>query len=81
MILFVLLNIAHADDRYVEEKEPTVIYKKKTEIDFEGVEIEGQFKKPTGAMVSEHKSAIFNSLIQIREEWNQEMMNSVNQIE
>ena len=73
MILLVLSLLAQAD-------EPVIIYKEKTEIDFEGVEIEGQFKKPVGAMVSEHKSAIFNSLIQIREEWNKEMVDSVDQI-
>jgi len=72
-LLFLLLN-AYAD-------ETNVIYKKKTEIDFEAVDIEGQLKKPQGSLVSEQQRAIFNPLVKIRQEWHLEMIDSVNDIE
>ena len=74
MFLFILTQFTLAD-------EPKVVYKEKTEIDFESIEIEGNLKKPTGALVSEQHRAIFNPLIQIREEWNREMLQSLNEIQ
>ena len=73
MILLILSMFAQAD-------EPKIIFKEKTEIDFESVEIEGQLKKPQGSLVSEQQRAIFNPLIKIREEWNQEMIDSLDQV-
>ena len=73
MILLILSLFAQAE-------EPTVVYKEKTEIDFEAVDIEGQLKKPTGALISERKDIIFNPLVQIRTEWNFEMVESINEI-
>ena len=45
-LLFLLSGAAYAND----EEEPKVIYKQKTEIDFEGVEIDGELVKPQGAL-------------------------------
>tara|TARA_Y100001973_G_C5022686_1_gene243979 strand:- start:289 stop:513 length:225 start_codon:yes stop_codon:yes gene_type:complete len=73
MIILFLTLFAHAD-------EPTIVYKEKTEIDFEAVDIEGQLKKPQGTLIAERKNIIFNPLINIREEWNQEMINSLDQV-
>ena len=62
------------------EPEPQVVYKQKTEIDFEGLEIEGQLLKPHGAIVQERKGAAFNPLIQLRTDFKQEMKLSVSEI-
>ena len=62
------------------EPEPQVVYKQKTEIDFEGLEIEGQLLKPHGAIVQERKGAAFNPLIQLRTDFSQEMKLSVSEI-
>lgn len=62
------------------EPEPQVVYKQKTEIDFEGLEIEGQLLKPHGAIVQERKGAAFNPLIQLRTDFSQEMKQSVSEI-
>jgi len=62
------------------EPEPQVVYKQKTEIDFEGLEIEGQLLKPHGAIVQERKGAAFNPLIQLRTDFKQEMKSSVSEI-
>ena len=57
------------------------IYKEKTEIDFEAVDIEGTNKKPRQALIMENTRALFNPLVKIREEWNQEMLDSLEEIQ
>lgn len=73
MLLLIITIFSYAD-------EPSVIYKKETTIDFESVEIEGQLKKPNGTLIAERKNIMFNPLVQIREEWNNEMIQSLNEI-
>ena len=55
-------------------------YKSRTEIDFEGVEVDGELVKPTGALLLDRKRADFNPLIKLREDFNEEMDQSVNQV-
>ena len=75
-IFLSLLNVAHAQN----DEEPEVKYKDKTEIDFEGVEVEGELVKPQGALLLERKRAHFNPLITLRSNFNKEMNGSVNDI-
>ena len=75
MILFLSLTIALA------QEEPKVIYKKKTEIDFEALEIEGELVKPEGALVLERKRAVFNPLIKLRQDFAPEMKESIKDIQ
>ena len=80
MIFFTFLffsNFAYGND----EEKPTVKYKDKTEIDFEGLEIEGELVKPQGALLLERKRAHFNPLIKLRPDFNNEMKKSVTDIE
>ena len=63
-----------------ESEEPTIVYKKKTEIDFESLEIEGIMVKPHGAIVTDRKGAAFNPLIQLRMDFAQEMSQSITDI-
>ena len=72
MILF-LLGIAVAS-------EPKVMYKKQTEIDFEGLEIEGELLKPHGAVINERKTTPFNPLIQLRTDFQVEISQSAKEI-
>lgn len=77
MFLFLMLiNFAFAG----EEKEERVIYRSKTEIDFEDLEIEGILQKPQSALVLERKKANFNPLIKLRVDWKDEMDQSVDEI-
>ena len=64
-----------------EVEEPKVIYKKKTEIDFENLDIEGELVKPQGALLLERKKANFNPLIKLRQDFNAEMTESVKDIQ
>ena len=77
LILFVLSGSAYAND---EKEEPRVIYKQKTEIDFEGVEIDGELVKPQGALLLDRKRAQFNSMIKLRTDFDDLMEDSVEEI-
>tara|TARA_B100000131_G_C17941567_1_gene542544 strand:- start:398 stop:637 length:240 start_codon:yes stop_codon:yes gene_type:complete len=78
MFTFLLLiGIAMADE---PQPEPKIVYKKTTEIDFEGIELEGELVKPQGALLLERKTASFNPLIQLRRNFDVEMSESVNEI-
>jgi len=70
MLILIFLSYSFAE-------EPKVVYKKETEIDFEGLEIEGELLKPSGAIISERKPAPFNPLIQLRTDFNVEIKQSV----
>lgn len=77
LVLFMLSGVAYADDK---EEEPKVIYKERTEIDFEGVEIAGELVRPQGSLVLERKKAQFNSMIKLRTDFDDEMDKSVHEI-
>jgi hypothetical protein len=64
----------------VDDSERKIIYKSRTEIDFEGVDVAGELVKPQGALLLDRKKGSFNPLIRLREEFNLEMENSVNYI-
>tara|TARA_Y100001963_G_C6780175_1_gene449437 strand:+ start:2032 stop:2274 length:243 start_codon:yes stop_codon:yes gene_type:complete len=66
-------NAAHAE-------EPKTVYKKKTEIEFDSLELEGELVKPQGALVLERKRASFNPLIKLRKDFNIEMNQSTKHI-
>ena len=57
-----------------------VIYKQRTEIDFEGLDVAGELVKPQGALLLDRKRASFNPLIRLRSDFNEEMAESVDEI-
>ena len=63
-----------------DESSANVRYKKKTEIDFEDVSVDGELKKPHGAYLLDKRQSSFNPLIRLKENFNEEMVNSVNQV-
>jgi len=82
-LLFAILlsGPAYADDDREESSEPReVVYKQRTEIDFEGLEIQGELVKPQGALLLERQRASFNPLIKLRTDFDDEMEQSVDQI-
>jgi hypothetical protein len=64
----------------VDDSERKIVYKSRTEIDFEGVDVAGELVKPSGALLLDRKKGSFNPLIRLREEFSLEMENSVNYI-
>ncbi|MHA2403218.1 MAG: hypothetical protein ACXADH_09540 [Candidatus Kariarchaeaceae archaeon] len=71
--LLLIATLSHAE-------ETQIVYKQKTEIDFEGVDVEGELVKPEGRLITEREVAKFNPLIKLRYDFNEEMSQSVNDI-
>ena len=65
---------ANAQERGDNER---IIYKQRTEIDFEGVDIQGELVKPQGTLLLDRRAASFNPLIKLRENWNLEIKESI----
>ena len=77
IMIFLLSGVAYADDK---EEEPKVIYKQRTEIDFEGVEIDGELVRPQGSLLLERKHAKFNPMIKLRADFDDMMEDSVKEV-
>tara|TARA_B100000214_G_scaffold357230_1_gene316586 strand:- start:401 stop:646 length:246 start_codon:yes stop_codon:yes gene_type:complete len=77
LLLFLLSGVVHANE---PKEEPRVVYKQKTEIDFEGVEVSGELVRPQGSLVLERKRAQFNSMIKLRTDFDDLMEDSVEEI-
>ena len=78
MLLLLLVNLAFAGDDDSEDRK--IIYRQKTEIDFEGLEIEGILQKPQSSLVIDRKKASFNPLIKLRTNWSDEIESSTDEI-
>lgn len=78
MLLLLLVNLAIAGDDDSEDRK--IIYRQKTEIDFEGLEIEGILQKPQSSLIIDRKKASFNPLIKLRTNWNDEIESSTDEI-
>ena len=80
-ILFILALLfpftAHAQDKEDDRK---VIYKQRTEIDFEDVDVTGELIKPAGALIINRKKATFPPLIKLREDWNDELKRTIDKV-
>ena len=63
-----------------DDDEERVVYKQKTEIDFEDLEIEAVLQKPQSALILERKKANFNPLIKLRTDWQDEMDQSIDEM-
>lgn len=57
-----------------------IVYKTKTEIDFEALDVAGELVKPAGALLLDRKKGSFNPLIKLRSDFNEEMDQSVNYV-
>ena len=77
LIFLVMSGMAHAGD---PKEEPKVVYKERTEIDFEGVEVSGELVRPQGSLILDRKRAQFNSMIKLRTDFDDLMDKSVEEI-
>ena len=81
LVLFLMFSAtAMADDTEEPTQERRVVYKQRTEIDFEGIEVEGTLVRPQGALILARKAGSFNPLIRLRVDFEPELNNSVNYI-
>ena len=77
LTVFLLTSPVQANDDAEERK---IVYKQKTEIDFEGVEVEGQLVKPQGSLILNRRAASFNPLIKLRTDFDDLMEDSVKEV-
>jgi len=75
-MLFAAPALAQEDDAEGRQ----IKYKERTEIDFDAVDVSGELVKPQGAVISERRKAEFNPLIRLRENFNDEMKRSVDEV-
>lgn len=80
IILLLLISTAFCEDNDSESENRNIIYKKKTEIDFEGLEVEGSLVKPSSSLILERKKSDFNPLIVLRTDWHDKIDESVFEI-
>ena len=81
LVLFLMFSAtAMAEDPVSPDEDRKVIYKQRTEIDFEGVEVEGTLVRPQGSLILARKAGSFNPLIRLRMDFEPELNNSVNLI-
>lgn len=70
-----------AEDEVIPDPEnPDVVYKKKTEFDFEDDIVEGSFVRPEGEYLDARRGGRYSSLIRIRENFVPEMLKSAEDI-
>jgi hypothetical protein len=61
-------------------QDENVRYQDRTEIDFEEVDVSGELVKPQGQLLLERRRASFNPLITLRENFNEEMRTSLDEV-
>ena len=82
MLSIFLIGVALATDSDAsldETSDRKVIYRQKTEIDFEALDIEGILVKPSSSLILERKKAAFNPLVKIRTDWNDMIEESIDE--
>jgi len=80
-IIFSLLAPATTQAQDKTDKSREVIYKQRTEIDFDSVDVNGELIKPAGALVISRKRAQFNPLIKLRQDFNPEIKRTIRQVQ
>lgn len=80
LLLVALATFAFPAAAQDDDDSRKVIYKQKTEIDFEGLDVTGELQKPQSALVLDRKKANFNPLIKMRADFNAEMEQSVDEV-
>jgi len=63
-----------------QESKRAVKYKERTEIIFDGVDVQGELVKPQGKLIMQPRRESFNPLIRLREDFDNEMKNSVDEV-
>jgi len=78
MVLAVLLlAFGYAFGQDKDDQGNLIKYREKTVIDFEDVMLEGQIKKPSGSFLMTQSKKKFNSLINLKQDFNRELVKSV----
>jgi len=74
----ILLPLSATAQETEEGREVT--YAERTEINFDEMEVTGELIKPQGSVIVDRKRAEFDSLIDLRTNWDKEMKKSLKEI-
>jgi len=74
-LIMIFTGVLFAQDTDAEGR--LIKYREKTVIDFEDVMLEGQIKKPSGQFLIDRSKTKFNSLINLKKDFNKELVRSV----
>ncbi len=77
VIMFLFFGILSAQEAETDAQGNIIVYREKTVIDFEDVMLEGQIKKPSGSFLMDRTRTRFNNLINMKEDFNKELVRSV----
>ncbi len=77
LLVALLLGTSFMAAEEMDEEGRVIKYRKTTVIDFEDVMLEGQIKKPTGSFLMDRTKKKFASLIQMKKDFNKELVKSV----
>ena len=75
--LATLFFVTTAGPALAQAEQDKVIYKKVTEIDMTGIEVQATVEKPLGAVVNETRRPQFNPMIKLRKNFDAEVEQSV----
>ena len=75
--LFLMLSFMFLTAQETDEEGRLIKYREKTVIDFEDVMLEGQIKKPSGSFLMDRSKTKFDSLINLKQDFNKELVKSV----
>ena len=76
-VLFLLLSFSFLAAQETDEEGRLIKYREKTVIYFEDVMLEGQIKKPSGSFLMDRSKTKFDSLINLKQDFNKELVRSV----
>ena len=76
-VLFLMLSFMFLSAQETDEEGRLIKYREKTVIDFEDVMLEGQIKKPSGSFLMDRSKTKFDSLINLKQDFNKELVKSV----
>lgn len=79
-LLFAMVASPAFAQEETDESGQRIKYKERTEIDFEGVDVQGELVKPQGSLLMDAKRIQFNPLIRLRENFDVEMKQSVDEV-
>lgn len=78
---FALAAVAHAAPPEIDaESGRPIKYLERQELELEGVELEGELLRPQVQILSARRALTFPPMLQLREHWNEEMTQSVDQV-
>ena len=80
LVVILMLFFPLSANGQEREDNDRIVYKQRTEINFDGVDIQGELVKPAGTLLLDRRSAAFNPLIKLRENWNPEIKESIRMI-